>query len=163
MAIELDKELRKQAIASIERYFEENMEERIGNLQAGALLGFFLEEIGPAVYNRAVADVQERLQLRVAEVDLECHLLEEVREKVMWPARPGHAPRTSPLYSPHAFSRAPRIVECAQAPQGAPQPKRQTCPRARAHSIRSFSAPACWQAPLARLRKPTPSPPARSA
>ncbi|HEY4373084.1 MAG TPA: DUF2164 domain-containing protein [Burkholderiales bacterium] len=73
MAIELEKELRTQAIASIERYFEENMEERIGNLQAGALLGFFLEEIGPAVYNKAVADVQERLQLRVAEVDLECH------------------------------------------------------------------------------------------
>jgi uncharacterized protein (DUF2164 family) len=73
MTIELDKDLRKQAIASIERYFEENMEEKIGNLQAGALLGFFLEEVGPSIYNKAVADVQERLQLRVAEVDLECH------------------------------------------------------------------------------------------
>ncbi|MDB5806323.1 MAG: hypothetical protein JWN73_3645 [Betaproteobacteria bacterium] len=73
MPIELDKDLRKQAIASIERYFTENMEEKIGNLQAGALLGFFIEEIGPAIYNKAVTDVQERLQLRVAEVDLECH------------------------------------------------------------------------------------------
>lgn len=73
MPIELDRDLRKQAIASIERYFEENMEEKIGNLQAGALLGFFIEEIGPSIYNRAVADAQERLQLRVAEVDLECH------------------------------------------------------------------------------------------
>lgn len=73
MTIELSKEVRNQAIASIERYFQENMEERIGNLAAGALLGFFLEEIGPAIYNRAVADAQERLQARVSELDLEVH------------------------------------------------------------------------------------------
>ena len=73
MAIELDKDLRKQAIASIERYFQENMEEPIGNLQAGALLGFFVEEIGPAIYNQAVLEVQERIQARVMELDIECH------------------------------------------------------------------------------------------
>ena len=33
----------------------------IGNIAAGGLLGFFLEEIGPVIYNKAVADVQERL------------------------------------------------------------------------------------------------------
>ena len=69
--IELPKELRQQAIASIERYFRENMEEKIGNVAAAGLLGFFLEEIGPAVYNQAVRDVQERLRQRVDEVDIE--------------------------------------------------------------------------------------------
>jgi len=49
------------------------MEERIGNIAAGALLGFFLEEIGPRVYNQAVADVQERLQARIMELDIELH------------------------------------------------------------------------------------------
>jgi uncharacterized protein (DUF2164 family) len=73
MTIELSKEARKEAIASIERYFRENMEEPIGNLAAGALLGFFLEEIGPLIYNRAVSDVQERLQARVSELDIEVH------------------------------------------------------------------------------------------
>lgn len=73
MSIELTKEDRAQAIASIERYFKENMEEPIGNVAAGGLLGFFLEEIGPAVYNKAVADVQERLQTRIAELDFEIH------------------------------------------------------------------------------------------
>lgn len=73
MTIEISKEARSQAIASIERYFRENMDEPIGNVAAGALLGFFLEEVGPLVYNRAVADVQERLQARVAELDLEVH------------------------------------------------------------------------------------------
>ena len=71
MTIEIAKEARQQAIASIERYFRENMEEPIGNIAAGALLGFFLEEVGPIVYNKAVADVQERLQARISEVDLE--------------------------------------------------------------------------------------------
>ncbi len=74
MNIEIPDDARKRAITSIERYFDENMEERIGNVAAGALLGFFLEEIGPLVYNRAVADVQERLQMRVMEVDIELHV-----------------------------------------------------------------------------------------
>jgi len=73
MSIELGKDARKEAIASIERYFRENMEEPIGNLAAGALLAFFLEEIGPAIYNRAVADAQERMQARVSELDIEVH------------------------------------------------------------------------------------------
>lgn len=73
MTIEIAKEARQEAIASIERYFRENMEEPIGNVAAGGLLGFILEEIGPLVYNKAVADVQERLQMRIAEVDIEIH------------------------------------------------------------------------------------------
>ncbi|CAB3856277.1 hypothetical protein LMG3410_02042 [Achromobacter aegrifaciens] len=73
MAIELERGVRDAAIASIQRYFDQNMEERIGNVAAGALLGFFLEEIGPTIYNRGVADVQERLQARVSELDLEVH------------------------------------------------------------------------------------------
>lgn len=73
MTIEIDRDARKEAIASIERYFRENMEEPIGNIAAGALLGFFLEEIGPLVYNQAVADVQERLSARIMELDIEVH------------------------------------------------------------------------------------------
>ncbi|MEZ5739055.1 MAG: DUF2164 domain-containing protein [Burkholderiaceae bacterium] len=71
MTIELPKEVRNEAIASLQRYFDENMEERIGNIAAGGLLGFFLEEIAPVIYNQAVADVQQRLQARVAEIDIE--------------------------------------------------------------------------------------------
>jgi uncharacterized protein (DUF2164 family) len=73
MTIEIPREARKEAVASIERYFRENMEEPIGNIAAGALLGYFLEEIGPLVYNQAVADVRERLQMRVSELDIDHH------------------------------------------------------------------------------------------
>jgi uncharacterized protein (DUF2164 family) len=73
MTIEISKESRTEAIASIQRYFRENIEEKIGDLAADSLLGFFLDEIGPIIYNRAVADVQERLQSRVMEIDIEIH------------------------------------------------------------------------------------------
>lgn len=73
MSIELTREARQEAIASIERYFLENMEEKIGNVAAGGLLGFILEEIGPSIYNQAVADAQERMQMRVTELDIEIH------------------------------------------------------------------------------------------
>jgi len=73
MSIEIPKAAREQAIRSIERYFEHNMDEPIGNIAASGLLGFFLEEIGPVIYNQAVADVQERMQQRVAELDIEVH------------------------------------------------------------------------------------------
>jgi uncharacterized protein (DUF2164 family) len=73
MTIDISREARKEAIASIERYFKENMDEPIGNIAAGGLLSFFLEEIGPLVYNQGVADAQERLQARVMELDIEVH------------------------------------------------------------------------------------------
>lgn len=73
MTIKLEKETQKQAIDSIQRYFDLNMEERIGNLQAAALLDFLLEEIGPSIYNQAVRDAQERIQMRIQELDIEVH------------------------------------------------------------------------------------------
>lgn len=73
MTIELTKEDRQQAITSIQKYFNENMEEKIGNVAVSGLLSFFLDEVGPSIYNKGVADAQERLQVRVAELDFEVH------------------------------------------------------------------------------------------
>jgi uncharacterized protein (DUF2164 family) len=73
MKIELSQQSRADAVASIQRYFEENMPEPIGNLPAGKLLDFFVEEIGPAIYNRAIADVQARIALRVSDLSGELY------------------------------------------------------------------------------------------
>ncbi len=75
MSIELSSQVRADAIASIQRYFRENMPEPIGELPSGLLLNFFLEEIGPVIYTRAIANAQVRLQQRV--MDLEGELYEE--------------------------------------------------------------------------------------
>ncbi len=73
MTIELSKAAHAAALTSLERYFLEENGEPIGNMAAGALLAFFLADIGPAIYNQAVADAQERLQARVSELDIELH------------------------------------------------------------------------------------------
>lgn len=73
MPLQLPTEAHQQAIASIERYFREHMDEPIGNVAAGGLLKFFLEDIAPAVYNQAVTEAQESLQQRVAELDIDLH------------------------------------------------------------------------------------------
>ncbi|MDP3539632.1 MAG: DUF2164 domain-containing protein [Azonexus sp.] len=87
MTIEISPDASKAAIVSIQRYFSENMEEEIGNLAAGALLGFFLKEIGPVVYNKAVADAQARLQAQVMELDVEVY--EDEFQYWLKPGRPG--------------------------------------------------------------------------
>lgn len=69
MNIDISKETRADAVASIQRYFQENMPEPIGELPAGLLLNFFMEEIGPAIYNRAIADAQVRMQQTVSDLD----------------------------------------------------------------------------------------------
>ena len=71
MAIEISKEVRDQAVASLQRYVETELDERFGNLAAGSLLNFFLKEVAPSVYNQAVTDVQDRIQMRVSEIDIE--------------------------------------------------------------------------------------------
>jgi uncharacterized protein (DUF2164 family) len=71
--IEISKQARTDATASIQRYFEENMAEPIGNLPAGLLLNFFLEEVGPAIYNQAIHDAQARLQQQVSDLDGELY------------------------------------------------------------------------------------------
>ncbi len=73
MTIDISSEATNAAIGSIQRYFAENMDEPIGSLEAGSLLSFFLKEIGPVVYNKAIADAQARLQERVAELDVEIY------------------------------------------------------------------------------------------
>jgi uncharacterized protein (DUF2164 family) len=70
--VELSKQARTDAIASLKRYFEENLEP-IGDLPAGLLLNYIVEEIGPVIYNKAINDAQARLQQRVTELDGELY------------------------------------------------------------------------------------------
>jgi len=67
--IEISNQARADAIASLRRYFEENMPDPIGDLPAGLLLNFFLEEIGPNIYNHAIAEAQTRMQQRVSDLN----------------------------------------------------------------------------------------------
>lgn len=73
MKIELSKEAHSDAITSIQRYFQENLPEPIGNMAAGLLLNYFVEEVGPAIYNQALVDVQARIQQRLSDIEAELY------------------------------------------------------------------------------------------
>jgi uncharacterized protein (DUF2164 family) len=83
VTIELNKDARQAALHSLQRYLAANFEEPIGALQAGALLDFVLQEIGPSVYNQAIADAQGAMLARVTELDIDCH----EDEFPYWPRR----------------------------------------------------------------------------
>jgi len=76
VAIKLSKDNKKQLIASIKRYFEENMENEIGDLKADLLLDYFLKEFGPIVYNQAISDAAAFFQERAADLDASCYEVE---------------------------------------------------------------------------------------
>ncbi len=73
MVIKLSKDVEKRLVASIKRYFAENTEDEIGDLKVGLLLDYCLREIGPSIYNQAIADAQAHLQERVSELDSSCY------------------------------------------------------------------------------------------
>lgn len=73
MPIKLPDDKRQRAIVSIRRYFDDQLDEEIGEMRAGLLLDFVLREIGPSVYNQGVLDAQAWLHERVTDLDGSCH------------------------------------------------------------------------------------------
>jgi len=73
MSIKLEKDAEKRMTESIKRFFAETLEEEIGDLRASLVLDFCLKEIGPSIYNQAVAEAQAVLQEKVADLDGSCY------------------------------------------------------------------------------------------
>jgi uncharacterized protein (DUF2164 family) len=73
MAIKLSPETTRRLVASIKRYAAENLDEEIGDLKAGLFLDYCIREIGPTIYNQAIADAQSYLTDRIADLEGVCH------------------------------------------------------------------------------------------
>lgn len=73
MTIKLNRETEERLIASIQRYFDVNMDESLGDLKARLLLDFCVKELGPSIYNQAIIDAQSAMQDKVAELDVTCY------------------------------------------------------------------------------------------
>ncbi len=72
MTIKFSDDTQQRLISSIKQYASENMEEEIGDLKARLLMDFFLKELGPSVYNKAIADAQAQMLDRVGDLDGTC-------------------------------------------------------------------------------------------
>jgi len=73
MAIELSPDTTKRLIASIQRYFADELDQDIGDLKARMVLDYCVREIGPSIYNKGVADAQAYLARQVADLESACY------------------------------------------------------------------------------------------
>jgi uncharacterized protein (DUF2164 family) len=72
MAVILPDDASARIVSSLKRYFKEQREEDLGDLQAKLLLDFILQEIAPTIYNAAITDAQTYVRDRVADLDGAC-------------------------------------------------------------------------------------------
>ena len=77
MAIQIPKDKKKPLIRAVQHYFDEKLDQEIGDLGAELLIDFFVKHLGPVVYNQAIQDAQAFFQDKL--VDLEGQLYEEER------------------------------------------------------------------------------------
>lgn len=73
MAIVLSPDARKQALTSLRRFCGDELEADLSDIQVTALLEFMLQEIGPSVYNGAIADAQAFLRARLGDLEATCY------------------------------------------------------------------------------------------
>jgi uncharacterized protein (DUF2164 family) len=88
MTITLSPETTQQLGASIKRYVAENLDQDIGDLKAGLLLDYCLREIGPTIYNQAIADAQAYFLGRVGDLEGVCY----EKEFTYWTPAPAERP-----------------------------------------------------------------------
>lgn len=68
MAIKLNQQTEEYLKGSIKRFFLEELDDDIGDLKAKLVLDFIVREIGPSVYNQAIADAQQTLEGAVSDL-----------------------------------------------------------------------------------------------
>lgn len=73
MTIKLSKVTKQQLIKSIKRYFEQELDEDIGDLKASRFLDFCLQEICPSVYNRAIIDARSFMENKLGDLEDTCY------------------------------------------------------------------------------------------
>ncbi len=71
MPLTLSSPDRQRAVTALQRWAERHLDAPLGDLAAGLLLDEVLTEIGPSIYNRALADAGLHLADRLADLDVE--------------------------------------------------------------------------------------------
>ncbi|MEK7953211.1 DUF2164 domain-containing protein [Luteolibacter soli] len=72
MPVRLTPDQRKKAIQSIGRYLEKELEQDIGEMQAGFLLDYILTEIAPIAYNQGVSDARRFVEEKLLDLSGTC-------------------------------------------------------------------------------------------
>jgi len=75
--IKLPKEDKTEIIKSVQTYFEQERSESIGDLGAEQLIDFFMKELGPYIYNKAIDDARLLIKERINQIEDELYTLEK--------------------------------------------------------------------------------------
>lgn len=73
MTIKLSKVKKQKLIESIKRYFQEQLDEEIGDLKASLLLDFCLQEICPSIYNQAIIQARSFMEDKLSDLEDSCY------------------------------------------------------------------------------------------
>ncbi|MEM1084286.1 MAG: DUF2164 domain-containing protein [Verrucomicrobiota bacterium] len=73
MKMELEKEERVALLASIQRYFRDELEQEICEMRSGLLLDFFFEQAGPYAYNKGVGDAEAYFRDKLEDLSASCY------------------------------------------------------------------------------------------
>jgi uncharacterized protein (DUF2164 family) len=77
ISIKLPKEEKDEIVKSVQTYFEEERSETIGALGAEQLIDFMIKELGPYIYNKAIADTRIIINEKNNQIDDELYTLEK--------------------------------------------------------------------------------------
>ena len=69
MTIKFPKETKEALIPLIQDYFVQERDESLGNLETEFLLDFFIQKVGPVIYNQAIQDAKTYIQTRVVDIE----------------------------------------------------------------------------------------------
>ena len=75
--IKLAKEEKTELIKRVQSYYEEERSESIGDLGAEQLIDFFIKEVGPNIYNKAIGDARFMLNEKLTQLEDELYALEK--------------------------------------------------------------------------------------
>ncbi|MDQ0246073.1 uncharacterized protein (DUF2164 family) [Bacillus fengqiuensis] len=76
MFIKFSQEQKNRMIADIQRFFEEERGEEIGELAAENVLEFVKEHLGPHFYNQAIKDTKELVEQKMLSIEEDLYALE---------------------------------------------------------------------------------------
>jgi uncharacterized protein (DUF2164 family) len=69
MRIRLTPDRRAALVRAVKEYFDAEFDEPLSDFRAGALLDFFIRELGPPVYNQGVRDAASYVQEKLADIE----------------------------------------------------------------------------------------------
>ena len=72
MDMEISKDDTAEIVGSLKRFFREEMETELSELQAKMLLRYFFKELAPIAYNKGVSDSEAFLRARLEDLSSSC-------------------------------------------------------------------------------------------